>query len=306
MQVSVVIPVYQAKNIIAELLRRLEISLLKITSNYELLLIDDGSTDNSWQAIEDAAYENKNIKAIKLSRNFGQHYAITAGLDACGGTWVIVMDCDLQDRPEEIPALYSKAMEGFDIVFAQRINRTDSFWKKVLSKLFYKVYSLLAGIKYDGNVGNFGIYNKKVIETLKTMREPMRAFSPMVRWVGFNKAFITVEHGERFSGKSTYSLRKVFSLAGDIILAYSDKPLKIIIQIGFLISFISFLIAVYYLVIYFEGRILVPGYISIILSIWFLGGLIILNLGVIGLYISKIFAGIKNRPLYIIDKSINI
>jgi dolichol-phosphate mannosyltransferase len=216
------------------------------------------------------------------------------------------MDCDLQDRPEEIPALYNKAMEGFDIVYAQRINRKDSLVKKIFSKLFYKIYSILAGIEYDGHVANFGIYNKKVISVLRNMREPMRAFSPMVRWVGFNKAFIHVEHGRRFSGKSTYSLNKVFSLAGDIILAYSDKPLKIIIRIGFLISFVSFLIAVYYLITYFAGRILVPGYVSIILSIWFLGGLIILNLGIIGLYISKIFAGIKNRPLYIIDKSINI
>ena len=306
MQISVVIPVYQAQDIIPELLRRLELSLLNVTSAYELLLIEDGSTDNSWQVIADAAAENKKIKAIKLSRNFGQHYAITAGIDVCCGDWVIVMDCDLQDRPEEIPALYNKAMEGFDIVYAQRVNRKDSLWKKIFSKLFYKIYSKLAGIEYDGHVANFGIYRKKVITVLKNMREPMRAFSPMVRWVGFNKAFIQVEHGRRFSGRSTYSLNKVFNLAGDIILAYSDKPLKIIIRIGFIISFISFLIAVYYLIIYFEGRILVPGYVSIILSIWFLGGLIILNLGVIGLYISKIFAGIKNRPLYIIDKSINI
>ena len=129
--------------------------------------------------------ENKKVKAIKLSRNFGQHYAITAGLDACSGDWVVVMDCDLQDRPEEIPALYNKAMEGFDIVYAQRVNRRDSFWKKIFSGLFYKIYSFLAGIKYDGHVGNFGIYSKKVIEVLKTMKEPMRAFSPMVRWVGF-------------------------------------------------------------------------------------------------------------------------
>jgi dolichol-phosphate mannosyltransferase len=191
-------------------------------------------------------------------------------------------------------------------VLAKRIHRTDSFRKKLLSRLFYKIFSFLAGVKYDGDAGNFGVYSKKVIDVLKNMKEPMRAFSPMVRWVGFSKAFIPVEHGERFNGKSTYSLKKIFNLAGDIILAYSDKPLKIIIQTGFIISFISFLIGVYYLITYFEGRILVPGYISIILSIWFLGGLIILNLGVIGLYISKIFAGIKNRPLYIIDKSINV
>jgi dolichol-phosphate mannosyltransferase len=306
MLISIVIPVYQAEHIIPELLRRLELSLQHITSDYEYILVEDGSTDNSWLVMEAAARNNKNIKAIKLSRNFGQHYAITAGVDSCKGDWVVVMDCDLQDRPEEIPALYNKVTEGFDIVYAKRNNRRDTFRKKTLSKLFYKTYSFLAGIKYDGHVANFGIYSRKVIEVLKTMKEPMRAFAPMVRWLGFNKAFIKVEHGERFSGRSTYNLNKIFNLAGDIILAYSDKPLRIIIRIGFVISLISFLIAVYYLILYFSGRILVPGYVSIILSIWFLGGLIILNLGVIGLYISKIFAGIKNRPLYIIDKSINI
>ena len=305
MVISIVIPVYMAGDIVPELLRRLKLSLVNVTGDYEIILVEDGSTDNSWPVISAFAQDNKKIKAIKLSRNFGQHYAITAGLDAANGDWVVVMDCDLQDRPEEIPALYNKANEGYDIVYAQRINRRDSFWKKTFSKMFYKVYSFLAGIKYDGHVANFGIYSKKVIQVLKTMKEPMRAFAPMVRWVGFKKAFIKVEHGERFSGRSTYSSKKIFNLAADIILAYSDKPLRIIIRIGFLISLISFLIAVYYLILYFAGRILVPGYVSIILSIWFLGGLIILNLGVIGLYISKIFAGIKNRPLYIIDKSIN-
>jgi len=187
---SVVIPVYEAEDIIPELLKRLELSLRPVISDYELILVEDGSMDNSWNVIEKAAIENKKIKAIKLSRNFGQHYAITAGLDVCSADWVIVMDCDLQDRPEEIPALYNKAMEGFDIVYAKRVNRKDSFSKKILSKLFYKIYSWLTGIKHDGSIANFGIYHRKVIEVLKRMKEPMRAFSPMVRWIGFNKAFV--------------------------------------------------------------------------------------------------------------------
>ena len=306
MQISVVIPVYEAEDIIPELLKRLELSLRPVISYYELILVEDGSIDNSWNVIEKAAIENKKIKAVKLSRNFGQHYAITAGLDVCSADWVIVMDCDLQDRPEEIPALYNKAMEGFDIVYAKRVNRKDSFSKKILSKLFYKIYSWLTGIKHDGSIANFGIYHRRVIEVLKRMKEPMRAFSPMVRWVGFNKAFVNVEHGARESGTSTYNFRKVFNLGADIILSYSDRPLKIIIRVGFIISIISFLIALYYLTMYLLGRIEVLGYTSIVLSIWFLGGLIIFNLGVIGLYISKIFAGIKNRPLYIVDKSINL
>ena len=305
MLLSIVIPVYQAEEIVHELFRRIEASLSSVL-NYELILVDDGSKDRSWDEIEKLSTVDKKLKAIKLSKNFGQHYAITAGLDFCKGDWIVVMDCDLQDRPEEIKRLVDKALEGYDIVFAKRINRTDSFRKRLFSRLFYKIYSYLTGIKYDGSIANFGIYSSKVIEVIKNMREPLRAFSPMVRWVGFNKSYIQVEHGARYKGASTYNFRKVFNLGADIILSYSDKPLKIIIRLGFIISMLSFAIAFYYLISYWMGEILVSGFTTLVLSIWFLGGLIIFILGVIGLYISKIFAGIKNRPLYIIDKSINL
>ena len=305
MLLSIVIPVYQADEIVNELYNRIEVSVSPI-ADYELILVDDRSTDRSWNEIEKLCINNKKIKAIKLSKNFGQHYAITAGLDFCRGDWVVVMDCDLQDRPEEIKRLVEKAKEGYDIVFAKRINRIDSFRKKLFSGVFYRVYSYFTGIKYDGSIANFGIYSKKVIEVLKKMREPFRAFSPMARWVGFNKSFIEVEHGARYKGTSTYSFRKVFNLGADIIFSYSDKPLKIIIRLGFTISILSFAIALYYLIKYWSGKILVSGFTTIVLSIWFLGGLIIFILGIIGLYISKIFAGVKDRPLYIIDESINL
>lgn len=306
MLLSVVIPVYKAEEIIEELVNRLKSSLEFASGNYQLILVDDGSNDNSWAVIESICIKQPQIKAIKLSRNFGQHHAITAGLDYCNGDWVVVMDCDLQDRPEEIIQLYQKAQQGFDIVLAQRNNRTDSFWKKILSKLFYKLYSYLTGIKYDGTVANFGIYNRKVIDSIKVMKEPMRAFSPMVRWVGFTKTSIKVEHGKRFSGKTTYSVSKLLNLALDIILSYSDKPLKIIVRLGFFISLMAFMFALYIFYRYCTGQITVTGYTSIIISIWFLGGLVIMILGVLGLYIAKIFAGVKNRPLYIVDKKINI
>jgi dolichol-phosphate mannosyltransferase len=305
MLISIVIPVYQAEKIVHELLSRIKSSLQFANGDYQVILVDDGSSDGSWNEIENICAVEKNVMAVKLSRNFGQHHAITAGLDYCTGEWVVVMDCDLQDSPEEIQRLYNKAQEGYDIIFARRINRKDALSKKIFSKLFYGVFSYLTGIKYDGTIGNFGIYNKKVIESVNKMREPMRAFSPMVRWVGFKKGFIDVEHGERLQGKSTYSYKKVFALASDIILSYSDKPLRLIVRLGFYISFVSFLVGIYYLIQYLSGKILVSGYASIIISIWFLGGLIIFILGVIGLYISKIFSGIKNRPLYIIDKKLN-
>lgn len=302
---SIVIPVYQAINIIDELLSRIKTAMQFAEGDYEIILVDDGSADNTWESIEKLVVVNPCIIGVKLSRNFGQHHAITAGLDFCTGEWVVVMDCDLQDRPEEIERLYNKAKEGYDIVFARRNNRTDSFWKKIFSVIFYKVYSYLTGINYDGTIANFGIYSNKVIAVIKNMKEPMRAFAPMARWVGFKKTSIEVEHGKRFSGKTTYSLGKLIGLAFDIILSYSDKPLKIIVRLGFLISASAFIAASYTLYKYFSGQISVSGYTSIIISIWFLGGLIILILGVLGLYISRIFSGIKNRPLYIVDKTIN-
>jgi polyisoprenyl-phosphate glycosyltransferase len=305
MLLSIVIPVYQAENILGELINRIKNTVKNITSSYQVVLVDDGSTDRSWEVIETICIAEPNITAIKLSRNFGQHHAITAGLDICAADWVVVMDCDLQDKPEEISNLYYKALEGYDIVFAKRFNRQDTFWTKFFSKMFFKIYGYLTGMKHDASIANFGIYNRKVVEVIKNMKEPMRAFFPMVKWVGFNNTSINVEHVRRKHGKSMATANKRINLALDIFLSYSDKPLKIIVSIGFLISLCSFIAAFGLLYKYFFGHVVVLGYTSIMISIWFLSGLIIFILGIIGLYISKIFSGIKNRPLYIIDKQIN-
>lgn len=305
MLLSFVIPVYQAENILLELINRISSAVNEITTEYEIILVDDGSKDASWNVIHEICTKDRRVIALKLSRNFGQQHAITAGLDFCKGDWTIVMDCDLQDRPEEIINLYNKAKDGFDIVFAKRTNRKDTFLTKIFSRLFYRMYSYLTGIKQDATIANFGIYNNKVIDVIKNMKEPMRAFSPMARWVGFTRTSIEVEHGARFHGKSSNTYSKRINLALDIILSYSDKPLKIIVSIGFIISLASFIAAFYMLYRYFNGEIVVLGYTSIILSIWLLGGLIIFILGIIGLYITRIFSGVKNRPLYIVDEKLN-
>lgn len=302
MKLSIVSPVYQAERIVEELIKRIKLAVEQITGDYEIILVEDFSPDNSWEKIAALASTDSRIKGIKLSRNFGQHHAITAGLDACSGEWVVVMDCDLQDRPEEIISLYNKAQEGFDIVFARRVNRQDGFIKKQTSVLFYKLFSYLSGVPQDGTIANFGIYHKKVIAAINTMREPMRAFSPMARWVGFNKTAIDVKHDERFEGKSSYNWSRLINLALDIALAYSDKPLRMVIKTGFIISSLSILYALLNVIFFFSGIIKVSGFASLIISIWFLSGLIIFILGIIGLYIGKTFDGIKNRPLYIVNK----
>jgi polyisoprenyl-phosphate glycosyltransferase len=302
---SIISPVYQAEKIVDDLVQEIIKNVSIITSDFEIILVEDGSPDNSWQKIAENCKKDNRIKGIKLSRNFGQHYAITAGLDHAKGTWIVVMDCDLQDRPEEIPNLYQKVQEGFDVVLAKRNERKDNFFTKMFSWIFYKILSYLTGVKYDTSIANFGIYHQKVIKAICKMRENMRVFPIMVKWVGFDIAYLEVKHASRIEGKSSYNFKKRMNLALDIILAYSDKPLRIIVKLGLSISFFSFLFAIVFFVRYLLGIITVAGYASVIISIWFFSGLIMMTLGIIGLYIGKIFENVKNRPIYVIDKIID-
>lgn len=301
--ISVVSPVYRAEKLIKPLVDRLTTVLEQITPTFEIILVDDCGPDNSWDRIVEQSARDPRIKGVKLSRNFGQHYAITAGLDTCQGDWVVVMDCDLQDQPEEILKLYRKAIEGYDVVLARRYDRRDNFLKKLSSKLFYNSLGYLTGSKQDNTIANFGIYSRRVINAICTLRESIRYFPTMVKWVGFKSTAINIEHAERTEGKSSYNLKRLLNLALDIILAYSDKPLRITIKIGVFISFLSFLAALYMLYRALIGKVEVSGYASLIVSIWFLSGLIISILGIVGLYIGKIFEGVKARPVYIISET---
>ena len=299
--ISVVSPVYKAEKIIPELVKRIEGAVLKISPDFEIILVEDGGPDASWEVIENIANKNPRVKGIKLSRNFGQHYAITAGLDQSKGDWVVVIDCDLQDIPEEIEKLYHKAREGFDVVLARRNNRKDPFLKRFFSLVFYRILGYLTGTKYDPSVANFGIYSRKVINAVSQMREYIRVFPVMVKWLGFPTTKVNVKHDRRFKGKTSYNFRKLLHLAMDIILAYSDKPIRLAIKLGLLISLSSFVFAIVTLIRYFTGAILVPGYASVIFSLWFLSGIILVVLGAVGLYVGKTFDGVKNRPIYVIE-----
>jgi len=300
--ISVVIPVFNAENSLNELYRRLTTALEEISENYEIVLVEDCGGDNSWQVIEKLAAINPRVRGIQFSRNFGQHYGITAGLDFCRGNWVVVMDCDLQDRPEEIPRLYAKAQDGYDIVLARRGARQDPLLKRFASWLFYRIFSYLADIKYDGESGNFRIMSRKVVENFGRMREQLRFFGGLVHWMGFRTTSIDVEHAERFDGKSTYTFSKLWKLATDTIIAYSDKPLRLAVRLGFLMSFSSFCYGAYIV-----GRVVihgspVPGWSSLIVSLFFIGGIIVAILGIIGIYLGKTFDECKKRPLYIVSQ----
>lgn len=299
MDISVVIPVYGCKGALPELHRRLTESLSKITDNYEIILVNDACPQNSWESIEKICEKDKKVVGIELSRNFGQIYAITAGLDNAKGDYTVVMDCDLQDRPEEIINLYNKAQEGYDVVFARRAVRKDSPLKVLVSKIFYGICTFATGTKFDPAICNFSIINRKVRETYCSMRENNRAYVAYIRWMGFKQTAVDVEHNERAEGKSSYNFKKRFKMATDILTSQSDAILKLFVKIGFLITAISFLAIIYLVIKYFAIR-LISGWTSIIVSICFFSGLLMATIGIVGIYVGNIFMQSKGRPLYII------
>lgn len=301
--ISVVIPVYQAEGCLNELYDRLASSLNKISDQFEIILIDDCSLDQSWSLIETLSRNDPRVKGVQFSRNFGQHYGISAGLNICKGDWIVVMDCDLQDRPEEIIRLYTKAQEGYDVVLARRGLRKDPLIKRLSSWIFYKAFSYLAGINYDGETGNYRILSKKVVTNFRNMGEQLRFFGGLIQWLGFPTASIEITHDARFEGKSTYTFSKLWKLASETIIAHSDKPLRISIRFGFLMAFMSFCYGSYILIKALVHNTAIPGWSSLIVSLYFIGGIIISILGIIGIYLGKTFDETKKRPLYVIRRT---
>jgi glycosyltransferase involved in cell wall biosynthesis len=302
---SVVIPVYNESSLIDELVRRVKLNIKLITEDFEIIIVDDGSQDNTWNSIEkEAKYENR-IKGIKLSRNFGHHYAITAGLHNSKGDWVVVMDGDLQDRPEVIPDLYKKAEQGFDVVFVSRQNRPEKFYYRVLQKIFYWILNILSGLEFDSSQANFSIISRKVVNAFVGFPENVRFYGSTIKWLGFKRAEIFADHGKRFSGNPSYTFSKRINLASDIILAFSLRPLKFVALLGILTSFISALTGIWMIFAKFYWGYAITGWTSLIVSIFFLCGVLLSVLGICAIYIGQIFQQVKNRPLFIIDKNLN-
>lgn len=305
-KLSIVSPVYRAEKMVHMLVERIVKSVTTITEDFEIILVNDASPDASWSVIEHECAQDKRVKGINLSRNFGQHYAITAGLHYAKGEWVVVMDCDLQDRPEEIPALYQKALEGYDIVYARRKQRQDKWLKRMTSRMFNAVLNWLSGLKKDKEVANFGIYNRKVIAEYIKIPEYARSFGSLIRYLGFRTTAIDVQHALRAEGKSSYTLHRMLKLTFDVIISNSNKPLRMAVGLGFSMSALSFLLALYNVVARMIGIISFPGYTTTVFSIWFVGGLMLFVMGILGLYIGKIFDQVKGRPNYIVRDKLNI
>ncbi len=300
--ISVVIPVYKAEKILDELYQRLRDALQPISPDFEIVLVEDCGGDRSWDVIERLAAADPRVVGLQFSRNFGQHYGITAGMDQCRGDWVVVMDCDLQDAPEEIPRLYAKALEGYDVVLALRGQRQDPPLKRLTSWLFYRLFSYLADIRFDGDSGNFRIMSRQVVKNFNRMREQLRFFGGHVQWMGFPTTGIQVQHAERAEGKSTYTFAKLWKLAADTIIAYSDKPLRMAARLGLTMAAVSFGFGAFILIRSMIHSSPIPGWSSLIVSLYFIGGLIIGILGIMGVYLGKAFDETKKRPLYIVRR----
>jgi dolichol-phosphate mannosyltransferase len=304
--ISIVTPVYGCANMLQSLYDRLVLTLAQITQDFEIIMVNDDSGDNAWDEIKKLSKIDSRVKGINLSRNFGQHRAITAGLDYAQGNWVVVMDCDLQDQPEEIIKLYNKAQEGYDIVWGQRVQRQDSFFKKTSSKLFHIIYNYFTELNKDETIANFSIVSHQVINQMLKMKEQNRNYPIFVEWLGFKSTQIPIKHASRECGKSSYTFNKLINMAIDNIVSQSNKPLKLSIKFGFSISLLSVLYAIYLIIRYFIYKTPIEGWTSVMVSIYFIGGLLFANLGVLGLYIGKIFDETKDRPLYIIRETTNL
>lgn len=303
--VSVVSPVYGCESCLEQLVERVKAVILPTGLALEVVLVNDGSPDGAWQKIVELGALHPEIRGVRLSRNFGQHYAISAGIEHARGEWVAVMDCDLQDLPEELPRLLEAARAGHDIVFAQRIERRDPLLKRFASFSFFKLLSYLTGVPQDHSTANFGVFSRKVIDTVNSMPEADRCFPLMVKWTGFKTALVEVEHAKRETGPSGYNLGKLIRLAMDIVLSYSDKPLRLVIRLGLLFSMLAFLIVVTSVYLYFAGDIAVAGFTSIVASIWLLGGIMIFCIGIVGLYLGRLFNAAKSRPYYVVSEYVN-
>ena len=305
-KLSVVSPVYHGEKMLEELVARISKAVAPLTSAYEIILVNDCSPDASWDVIKTICARDTRVKGINLAHNFGQPYAITAGLTYASGDYIAVIDCDLQNKPEDLPALFTKAMEGYDIVSARRVHRDDTFLKRMSSAVFHRVYDFLSGFSTDKAIAEFGVYSKRIVKVYCSIPEYSRSFVELIHTLGFRKTGIDVLHDHRLEGKSSYNLSRLLRLSFNAIISNSNRPLQLAVSMGFIMSLFSFLMAVYNIFAKFAGWNEVVGYTTTVFSIWFVGGLLLFMMGILGLYIGKIFDQVKGRPVFIVQDTLNI
>lgn len=299
-ELSIVVPVYGCRECLEQLHQQIGVAVKSITSSYEIVFVDDRSPDGSWATLEQIAAGDIHVKAIRLSRNFGQHAAITAGLASSNGEWTVVMDCDLQDPPDAIPALYAKAKSGLDLVLARRAQRTHSAFRIALAKVYFKLLNTFMGTDVDGAYGTFSILSRKVVEAYLSLGDRDRHYLFVLYWLGFEHGSIDVDHRDRGSGTSSYTLGRLLRHAISGVFFQTTTLLLYIVYLGFIVAGVGVLGALYLVYLYMVAH---PpaGFTSLAVLILVIGGFIITSTGVTGLYIGRVFQQVKGRPLYVVD-----
>ncbi|AZJ23497.1 glycosyltransferase [Bacillus wiedmannii] len=305
--ISVVVPMYFEEEVAQECYNRLKSVMLQNDINYEFVFVNDGSTDRTMEILSEIAANDYRTKIVNFARNFGHQIAVTAGIAAAKGDAIVIIDADLQDPPEVIPELIAKWEEGYEVVYAKRKQRKGETWFKLLTaKYFYKFLNYMSDIDIPKDTGDFRIIDRKVADVFNQMTERNRFIRGMMSWVGFRQTYVEYERDERFAGETKYPLKKMIKFASDGIIAFSTKPLRIVMTLGLLSVLISIIVLLYTITVKIIGTGTQTGWASIMVAITFFSGIQLLGLGIVGQYIARIYDESKNRPIYIVKETINI
>ena len=298
---SVVVPVYGCRSCLEHLHERITATLSGLVSSYEIILVDDRADDDAWPEIERLVDRDPAVRGVRLSRNFGQHAAITAGLSRVRGEWVVVMDCDLQDPPEDIPRLYAKALEGHEIVFGRRTHKPTSPMRRLLAALYFRCLRMFTGSHIEGQYGTFSVISRKVADAFLEMKDQDRHYLMILSWLGFDAAAVDYKPAARYRGRSSYSLPHLIEHAIDGIFFQTTVLLRWIVYLGFFLASLGAILAAYLLAARIAGQ-AYPGWTSIVVLTLALCGFIILSTGITGLYIGKVFEQSRERPIFVVDR----
>ena len=308
-KISVVIPMYYEEEVAQECYNKMTQVLSNIKDyDYEIICINDGSKDKTLPILEKIAEEDKKVKVISFSRNFGHQCAVTAGLKKVTGDAIVIIDADLQDPPELIPEMLKLWEDGNEVIYGKRKTREgESKFKLLTAKMFYNTLNALSDVEIPKDTGDFRLVDRKVVDVINSLPEHNKFLRGLFSWVGFEQKAFEYERKERFAGKTKYPLKKMLKLASDGIIGFSAKPLKIVGGLGVVTICISFIILIYAILSFaFKWNQLAPGWTSLMVAITFFSGVILISLWMMGEYISRIYDETKGRPQYIIDKEINI
>jgi polyisoprenyl-phosphate glycosyltransferase len=300
---SLVVPAYNEEGVVDELVARLSELMDALDGDAEAIIVDDGSRDRTYELLFAAAQHDSRFKLARLSRNFGHQIALTAGVDLAAGDAVIVLDADLQDPPEVVLELAARWREGFDIVYAIRQERDgETRFKRATAAWFYRGFNKISEVEVPLDVGDFRLVDRSALDVFNQMRESKRFVRGMFSWIGMNQTGVEYHRAERFAGETKYPLRKMLRFAATGVTSFSEAPLRLALNLGFVVSFVSFVVGAFAVVAKVAGIFTVPGWASIVVAVTLIGGIQLIVLGVIGVYIGDIHAEVKRRPLYIVNE----